>query len=224
MIIVLDVDDTIYKELDYVQSGFQVVSEYLELQFKIPSKEASVYMCSFLPNRRGRIFDEVLLHYGCYSPEIVQECLRIYRCHSPKIHLFPDVIRFLQRFSNNQKYLVTDGFPTVQRKKIQSLGLKQYKLFYYLTHIWGVEFEKPHPLAFQLICEREGVTPKQVVYFGDNQRKDFVGISPLGFKTVQILRGNYYKQEYAIEYKAMRTIKSFDEVTSDFLESLSVRI
>ena len=223
MIIVLDVDDTIYKELDYVQSGFQVVSEYLEQRFKIPAKEVFERMCSFLPNRRGRIFDEVLLHYSCYSQEIVQECLQIYRCHSPKIHLFPDVIRFLQRFSNNQKYLVTDGFPSVQRKKIQSLGVKKYNLFYYLTHIWGVEFEKPNPLAFQLICEREGVTAEQVVYFGDNQRKDFVGISPLGFKTVQILRGNYHKQEYAIEYKAMRTIKSFDEVTSDFLESLLVR-
>lgn len=220
MIVILDLDDTLYEELSYVKSGFKEVAKMLEEECSIPFEECFQKMCSYLPNNRGKIFDEVLIQFGCFSPRLVTQCLDVYRNHTPSLELYVDVIHFILRFHELKKYVVTDGNPKVQRAKIQALKLKQYNIFYYLTHIWGVEFEKPHPLAFQKICEREQIQPNQAVYIGDNQTKDFVGIKPLGFKTVQILRGNYKNLNLPLEYKAHRTINSFDEITNDFLQTL----
>lgn len=220
MIVLLDLDDTLYEELTYVKSGFRVVATMLEDEYSIPFEHSYQKMCSYLPNNRGRIFDEVLHSFGCFSPTVVNECISLYRNHRPTLELFEDVIHFFLRFPKMKKYIVTDGNPAVQRAKIQALQLKKYNIYYYLTHIWGVEYEKPHPLAFQCICEKEHIEPSQAVYIGDNQTKDFVGITPLGFKTVQILRGNYKNLNLPLKYQAHRTIYSFDEVTNDFFQTL----
>ncbi len=220
MVYIFDLDDTLYDELSYVRGGFSIVAEYLEQKENIPSSEAISIMETFLPNDRGSIFDTVLKQYGCYSPNLVQDCIHIYRNHTPTILLYDDVVSFLETIHFEKKYIVTDGNPTVQRKKIQSLGLKKYNVFYYLTHTLGIEFEKPNTVAFELICKRENIKPTEAVYFGDNLKKDFVGITPLGFKTVQILRGNYKSFEYSAQHSAMKTIQSFQEVTPEFLESL----
>jgi len=220
MIVILDLDDTLYEEISYVKSGFNVVAKMLEERCSIPFEECYQKMCSYLPNNRGKIFDEVLIQFGCFSPGLVTQCLEVYRNHTPNLELYEDVIHFFFRFPELKKYVVTDGNPKVQRAKIQALKLKQYNIFYYLTHIWGVEYEKPNPLAFELICEKEQIPTNQAVYFGDNQRKDFVGITPFGFKTVQILRGNYKNLNLPLEYQAHRTINSFKEVTYDFLQIL----
>jgi len=222
MVIILDLDDTLYEEVCYVKSGFNIVSKMLETEYSLPFEECFQKMCSYLPNNRGKIFDEVLLHFGCFSPALVSKCLSVYRNHTPTLELFEDVIHFFLRFPTMKKYIVTDGYPKVQRAKIQALQLKKYNVYYYLTHIWGIEHEKPNPLAFQLICEREQIPANQAVYFGDNQTKDFVGITPLGFKTVQILRGNYKNLNLPLEYKAHRSIYSFDEVTNDFFHTLKI--
>ena len=220
MVIILDLDDTLYEELTYVKSGFQAVSKMLEKEYSLPMEECYQKMCTYLPNNRGKIFDEILLYYGCFSPTLVATCLELYRNHTPNLELYKDVVHFFLRFHDWKKYIVTDGNPKVQRTKIQALQLKKYDIYYYLTHIWGVEFEKPHPLAFKQICDKERIQPHQAVYFGDNQTKDFVGITPLGFKTVQILRGNYKNLNLPLEYKALRSINSFDEVTNDFFHTL----
>lgn len=220
MIVILDLDDTLYEEISYVKSGFKVVAKMLEEVCSIPFEDSYQKLCSYLPNNRGKIFDEVLNQFGCFSPLLVAQCLDVYRKHTPILELYEDVIHFFSRFPELKKYVVTDGNPKVQRAKIQALKLKQHKIFYYLTHIWGVEFEKPHPLAFQKICEKEQIQTNQAVYIGDNQTKDFVGIKPLGYKTVQILRGNYKNLNLPLEYQAHQTINSFDEVTYDFLQTL----
>ncbi len=76
------------------------------------------------------------------------------------------------------------------------------------------------PHVFDLICRREGLTPDQVIYVGDNPRKDFVGIKPLGFRTVRILRGNYAHLAADAAHEAHRRIHSLDELTSEFIGAL----
>jgi putative hydrolase of the HAD superfamily len=58
------------------------------------------------------------------------------------------------------------------------------------------------------------------VYFGDNPHKDFIGIKPLGFKTVRVLKGPYRGVEKEEEYEAGRRVRTLDEVDEEFLQSL----
>jgi putative hydrolase of the HAD superfamily len=111
-------------------------------------------------------------------------------------------------------YIVTDGNKHVQLAKLQALGLYDRLPVKrcFITRRYGVHREKPSPHCFQLICKMEQVSPDQVVYIGDNPNKDFVGIKPLGFRTVRLLRGNYAQLRKPKEYEADVVLRSLDEL------------
>lgn len=47
------------------------------------------------------------------------------------------------------------------------------------------------PAPYPVLARQLGVPPHEVMYVSDNPQKDLVGIKPVGFRTVRILRGNY---------------------------------
>ena len=100
----------------------------------------------------------------------------------------------------------------MQARKVAALGLAGRVRHAYLTNRYGRHRAKPDPHVFELICRREGVAPGEVTYVGDNVRKDFVGIKPLGFNTVRILRGNYAHLEADAAHEADRNIRTLDEL------------
>jgi putative hydrolase of the HAD superfamily len=91
---------------------------------------------------------------------------------------------------------------------------------YFITHRYGVHNAKPSTYCFLKICEKEGVTPDQVVYIADNISKDFVGIKPIGFKTIQVLTGQYRKLKKTKAYHADRKIHSLNELTDKLITTL----
>lgn len=125
MVIVFDLDDTLYEELTYVQSGFRAVAGYLEDTYHIPAETSFLSMMNRLPGGRGRIFDGLLAEFGIYSKEKVTKCLAVYRRHLPEIHLAPEADACLDRLRNYPLYIVTDGNKLVQENKIKALGLDQ---------------------------------------------------------------------------------------------------
>ncbi|MFC7668489.1 HAD family hydrolase [Hymenobacter humi] len=134
--------------------------------------------------------------------------------------MYPDAERCLARFAEWPLYLVTDGHKEVQARKVLAMDVAATVRHAYLTNRYGRHRAKPSPHVFELICRREGVTAGQVIYVGDNPRKDFVGIKPLGFRTVRILRGNYAHLEADEAHEAHRRIHSLDELTEEFVTSL----
>ncbi|MCM8810935.1 MAG: HAD family hydrolase [Candidatus Omnitrophica bacterium] len=222
MIIVLDLDDTLYDELSFVKSGFRAVSEYLYRKFSINPKKSFLFMCKKLKtDGRGRIFDDLLIKYGIYTKKEVLECIKIYRHHQPKISLFPDAKKFLKKFNKYPIYIVTDGNKIVQRNKIKALGLDKKAVFCYITNSYGKKAVKPSPYCFLKICKREKVSPKKVVYIGDNPYKDFVGIKKLGFKTIRIIRGQYKDVVLDDKFEADYKFNSLLEITEDFLLNIT---
>jgi putative hydrolase of the HAD superfamily len=220
LVLVFDLDDTLYEELAFVKSGFRAVAGYLGETGRIPATEALEFMLERLKQGREGIFDDLLREYGIFSKRLVRKCLSVYRGHRPEITLAPDARRCLARFAHYPKYIVTDGNKLVQANKIKALGLEDKIVFAYLTHRYGLKHAKPSPCCFLKICGREGVPPGKVVYFGDNPHKDFVGIKPLGFKTVRVLKGSYRQVEKEEEYEAGRRVCSLDEVDEEFLRGL----
>ena len=212
-VLVFDLDDTLYPELSYVHSGFRAVAAFLSPLLGVPAETLAAGMIAEeAAQGRGQVFDNVLRQYGRWSKTLVAACLRAYRRHQPEISLFPDAERVLTRFAHLPLDIVTDGHTEVQARKVAALGLAGRVRHAYLTHRDGRHRAKPDPHVFQLICRREGVLPEAVTYVGDNVRKDFVGIKPLGFNTVRVLRGNYAHYVADAAHEADRTIVTLDEL------------
>ena len=215
-VLVFDLDDTLYPELSYVHSGFGAVATMLSPLLGVSAGTlAAALVADETASGRGQLFDTLLHRYGSWSKSLVATCLHTYRQHRPTLALHPDAERCLVRFAHLPLYLVTDGHKEVQASKVAALGLANRVRHAYLTNRYGRHRAKPDPHVFQLICRRENVTPGEVTYVGDNPRKDFVGIKPLGFQTVRILRGNYAHLEADAAHEADRRIQSLDELTGE---------
>ena len=212
-VLVFDLDDTLYPELSYVHSGFRAVAAFLSPLLGAPAETLAASMIAEeIVQGRGQVFDNVLRQHDRWSKTLVAACLRTYRQHKPELALYPDAERCFTRFADWPLYIVTDGHKEVQARKVAALGLASRVRHAYLTNRYGRHRVKPDPHVFQLICRREGVTPAEVTYVGDNVRKDFVGIKPLGFKTVRILRGNYAHFEADAAHEADRSIHTLDDL------------
>jgi putative hydrolase of the HAD superfamily len=212
-VIVFDLDDTLYEELTYVTSGFRAVASYLKKHYNIDEKQCLEKMLLLMEkNGRGSIFDDILETYTISSKQNITKCLSVYRSHIPNIKLFDDAKDCLKRLANYPKYIVTDGNKVVQKIKLEKLQLNLSMKRCFITHQYGKENAKPSPHCFLKIAEIEKVPFEEIIYIGDNPNKDFVGIKPLGFKTIRIMRGNYKNVIMPEKYNADKTITTLNEL------------
>ncbi|WP_321494912.1 HAD family hydrolase [uncultured Desulfobacter sp.] len=223
MILVFDLDDTLYDELSFVQSGFLKVAEYVNKTFGIDTESAYDIMHSELEtNGRGKVFDTLLLKYKVYSKSAVGKCVSVYRLHTPEIELNPDAVRCLDRFKQFNKYIVTDGNKVVQRNKLNALGLPPVMKKIFITHEYGKKNAKPSAYCFNLIAKLEKTPPGNIVYIADNPQKDFINIKKLGFKTVRICQGMFANLKLGYEYEAHFTINCLDQLTLSLIEKFTL--
>lgn len=209
MIMVFDLDDTLYDEKTFVKSGYRAVAKYLEDKYGLKKEIFYSQMLTELKKTRVKVFDKILDKHGLLSKKLVHRCLMIYRKHKPKLVLYPDAKDFLRKYKNTPKYIVTDGNILVQKNKINALRLNKYIKRSFLTWKKGKKFSKPSTYFIDLIAKKEKVKPGELIFVGDNPEKDFVGIKPLGYQTVRILRGAYKNLTKPIEYEAETVISSF---------------
>jgi putative hydrolase of the HAD superfamily len=221
MVIVFDLDDTLYEEETYVYSGFRVVADYLQELFPdLTREEMYEELKKELKEGRQGVFDRFLIRKGRKSQRLVQKCLQIYRQHTPVIQLFPEADACLDRFLSYPLYIVTDGNHLVQRRKCLALGLPQRVRRCFYTYAHGRHRGKPSPYCFQSICRLEQTVPSNVVYVADNPYKDFIGIKPLGFKTIRVLTGPYRAIEMDEEREAHLRIHDLSELDVSVLQTL----
>lgn len=163
--VVFDLDDTLIPETEYVKSGFRAISK-AKGDVKLYEKLVTL----FEENRK-----DVYQRAG-FSEEECRECIEIYRNHFPNISLSEETENTLIALKNNGVKLgiITDGRPTGQRNKIKALGLSEFMDYIIVTdELGGEEFRKPHPKAFELMRENLGVEFNEMMYVGDNPKKDF---------------------------------------------------
>ena len=222
MIIVFDLDDTLYEETTYVKGGFTAVANYLFQTYHLdnPEKISNKLYEILLEKGRGRIFDIFLQDYNLSKIKIIKKCLSIYRSHDPKIFLSLSGATCLERFKHYPKYLLTDGNKAVQSKKVKSLKIDRYFKHIIITHNYGLKNSKPSTYCFHKILQWEEARPRDLVYIGDNPKKDFLNIKKDGFRTVRVLTGEHKKVEVPLEYEADFRIKTLDELSLKFLTNL----
>jgi putative hydrolase of the HAD superfamily len=207
MIIVFDLDDTLYDEKKFVYSGFTEVANWISMMSNNSSIQIFDYMVNDLAvNGRGTVFNNALEKYFQKNVKNIRKCVSIYRLHKPNIKLDTDVVELLLELRNNYKlYIVTDGNKIVQNNKIKSLDVEKYIEKAFITYRYGLKASKPSLKCFEIIKNLEKVNWIDLVYIADNPKKDFVNLNKVNAITIRVLQGDYAfveaKEDYDAKFK-----------------------
>ncbi len=181
-VVVFDLDDTLYPEADYVDSGVRHVCAQINSLCGINCYDAI---------QAHRLQDAKLdwLSLACeltgLKSTVKESLLWMYRLHLPAISLSENCSRSLEKIRSAALAVavLTDGRTVTQKFKLASLGLSHYPA--YVSEDYGSL--KPAPDRFQAI--QKDFPAEQYVYVADNVEKDFLGCKPLGWIGVG-MRGN----------------------------------
>jgi putative hydrolase of the HAD superfamily len=214
MVIVFDLDDTLYDESTYVKSGFRAVAAMLAREHGVDAVWAYRRMLAILRREgRGRVFDRILAEaIGRASQRAVQACVSAYRLHRPSIRLSAPGDAALRRHRDQPLYLVTDGNKLVQARKVEALGLARRFRRVFITHCYGRAAAKPSLHCFERIRQLERCAWSELAYVGDNPAKDFVALNTVGALTVRVLTGGHAAAVAAPGYDARLTLRHLGQL------------
>jgi putative hydrolase of the HAD superfamily len=179
-VIVFDLDDTLYPERDFVQSGFREVARVLE---STGSAGALERLQQLFADGDPDPFGTVIEQDGAAVQK--SELLRVYREHEPTLRLADGIRQMLDGFTTADRPLgiITDGRSLTQRNKIHALGLEQWIHEIIISEEFGSE--KPAPRNYRYF---ENTFPgRTYAYVGDNLEKDFLAPNQLGWTTVAVV-------------------------------------
>ena len=226
-LIIFDLDDVLFPEREYMNSGFKTISKILFSQKK-EQEQIIQKMLNFYEKNPKRVFNNLASEMKIKTEqeiEFVKKMLTIYRNHKPTIKLYSDVLPCLKRLHNEKIFtaIITDGREKSQVLKIESLRLKNKIDKIIINDSLGPNrrFWKPNPHPFQLILKEFQVKPLHSCYIGDNIQKDFDAPAKLGMHTILIKReGGIYLNK--IDSRNVNTHPDFLIHSLKELESLNV--
>lgn len=175
--IVFDLDDTLYKEMDFLRSA------YMEIAKSIDQEDwRSVFGFMFsLYRKRENVFAILSKKYNLNS----QDLINLYRTHKPILTLANGARELLHSLKSKKANLaiLTDGRSLTQRHKIEALGLGQFVDQYFISEELGTE--KPHENNYRMIEEHFG--SRDYFYIADNLKKDFITPKARKWKTIGLI-------------------------------------
>lgn len=224
-IICFDLDDTLYKEIDYLKSAYREIAEYAAGQCTGCSD--SVYFLTIKAyNRMLDAYREGLNAFGELNKFLglelpISDYLYIYRNHKPKIALSEDVVQTLDALKAQDVRigLITDGRSAQQRNKIEALGLSRW--IDEKDMVISEEFGSEKPaLANYLYFMKRYPECHDYTYVADNLKKDFIAPNELGWQTISLKDDgrNIHRQEVEDMEEGMmpkRWIERMTEVKDD---------
>lgn len=181
----IDLDDTLYNEVDYVLSGYKAIIRHLKKNEKIkiaklPNKK------EILENKKTHIQNFLNKNKVNYSS--VKFLINILREHKPLIKIPKKNATKLALLKKNFKnlILITNGRSTTQRNKINSLNIKKYFNKILISDEIGIK--KPSKKIYTKIIQ-EYPNAKRV-FIGDNLKIDLLTPIALNDKTIIIKNTN----------------------------------
>lgn len=175
MVIVFDLDDTLYDEVDFVKSGFQEIANYLK------DEKYYNFMCEvFESEGSGKVFNKLIEKF-CLDVNI-NKLIEIYRFHTPNIVLPNESLELLKFAKEFKTALISDGHYIMQKNKHDALKLDEfikYPIFTDFYHTKKPEL-KPYKMVMQNYQDQE-----RFVYISDNPKKDFKAVAELGWTGIR---------------------------------------
>lgn len=218
-VICFDLDDTLYKEIDYLKSAYREIACFAarhlngcEDSVNTMASRAYEWMMNAYGNG-GNSFEALNHFLGLDIP--VVDYLSIYRKHKPNISLSEEVVHVLSVLKEQGIVLglITDGRSIQQRHKIEALGLSAY--FDDDNLVISEEFgsEKPSLGNYSYFIDKYPDC-HDFTYVGDNLKKDFIAPNYLGWRTVCLMDDgkNIHKQEWEKLDKTSSPQKKIDSL------------
>jgi len=218
-VVCFDLDDTLYKEVDFLKSGYRKVSELVGKRYGIDTSDVyhtllSLYFLGENPFVR--------LNEKYDIDNSIEDYLNVYRYHQPSISLSDDTIATLNFLRDKDVILgiITDGRITTQNQKIEALGLREW---FHIDNIYINEEPthfKPNHWSFDQIMfrcfEQYQESNLTFYYVADNPRKDFLAPNQLKWGSICLLDDgrNIHKQEFNLlkEYLPKKRVNDIREI------------
>lgn len=219
-LICFDLDDTLYKEIDFLESAYREIAGYAAEHCHGCSVPVTVlahkaYEVMLAAYHEGlNAFEELNKFLGLSLP--IGDYLYIYRNHKPKIALTEDVVQTMDALKAEgvRIGLITDGRSVQQRNKIVSLGLGRWidEKDMVISEVFGSE--KPALANYEYFMKHYPEC-HDFTYVGDNPRKDFIAPNALGWKTICLKDDgrNIHRQEVEGLEGGMMPMLWIDKVT-----------
>lgn len=175
-VVVFDLDDTLYPEFEYRNSGLRAVCDFVGFVYGFGLAPEDFY------DKTDALGD--ICRQANLPLEVKNSLLWIYRLHLPEISLGQEVSSLVRDLSSKfDLAILTDGRSVTQRLKIRALGLNWIPS--YISEEYGKD--KPDPERFlAIMADYPG---REYVYIGDNPRKDFLAPNKLGWLTIGVRGG-----------------------------------
>lgn len=185
--LLLDLDDTLYPERDYFESGLKAVASWLAVRQGLDVVQVRERLYEDLRrNGRNQLFDMIAVPDGVDRTIWIKTLLHVYRSHRPEIRLYPQADKFIDQCMSLglDVGLVTDGKSRVQWNKVEALGLDRRLHLILCTE--DIDTRKPATEPFAVAAGLLNVPVEQCVYVADDPSKDFIGPRCLSMKTIHI--------------------------------------
>jgi putative hydrolase of the HAD superfamily len=187
--VIFDLDDTLYPYIQHVHSGFAAVAMYVDRHCGVAAKDAyATLRWAREVDARGAEFQRLCDVYRL-DRSIVPALLREFNTHLPQLWLTHDAAAVLSTLRRDgwRLGLLTNGDPSVQRKKVEALGLAALidHVIYASEHAPG---GKPAREPFIEVLRRLQVAPRDAVMVGDDSVNDVDGGRAAGMRTIFLAR------------------------------------
>lgn len=174
--IVFDLDDTLISEIDYLQSAFREIAQYVDADNKNLYNEMYKWFQS-----KENVFLNLQNQYKNIK---VSDLKNKYRNHFPDFNPKSKTRKLLMELKGRGHFLglITDGFSITQRNKIKALDIESLFDLIIISEEFGSE--KPDEANFKVFHQ---FVTTEYYYIGDNVAKDFVTPNKLGWTTVCLI-------------------------------------
>ena len=216
MIVIFDLDDTLFPRKNFVNNGLKNVAKFISKKnTKLKSKKVYLDLKKIYANSNIQKTFNYFLKKNNITNISENKCVSIYRYGKNDIKLYPQALKLLRKY-NKKCYLISDGNKCVQRYKIKKLKIRKFFKKILLTNEYGIKFQKPSLYCFKIIKKIEKCNFENMVYIGDNPKKDFVNCNKIGIKTIRFKKGEYKDLVLKYPYEAKYQISNLKNLRKIF--------
>ncbi len=189
-VIIFDLDDTLYKEINYLKSAFQSIAYSL---FSIEDANRVYLEMVEWHYKKDNVFVNLIKKYDLHTE--VSILINDYRLHFPYITLDADIKELLYYLKSSGHIigLITDGYSITQRNKLRALGLDSFFDSIIISEEFGsAKPDKNNYAHFLQFGQAD------YFYIADNIKKDFIVPNQLDWCSVCLLDNghNIHKQDF----------------------------
>lgn len=207
----IDLDDTLYDEKQFVLSGYRAIAMHVAKTSKCSANRVFEHLqYVFLKFGRSGAFDRLISKFDL-DPNCLPDLVNIYRNHNPQIDFYSGVVRTLRILRQiGPVAIVTDGAASVQSSKVAALGLVDLVDAVVLCDELGAA--KPDVKGFVHGAQDLGLPINKCIIIGDDPVHDLAAAKTLGLQAVRVKTGRFIDLPVPIMAPAIIEIDNFSEL------------